>query len=183
LHSAREASEDPEQTPDPRAESLVRRVERISRWTYAVLGALVFLGDQSTKALVVDALPEHAIVPVIPHFLNFTHVSNAGAAFGLFSDSPSRWKTALLVIVSTALLAAVVSFVYRSRRLQWESGVGLALILGGAFSNLFDRIRNGRVVDFLDFYVRNYHWYTFNLADSAIVVGAAFLIVQVIISD
>lgn len=168
---------------DARTEKLLRRVERISRWMYVVLGLVVFFGDQATKALVVRTIPEHAVIPVIPHLLNFTNVSNSGAAFGLFSDSPSRWKTVLLIFVSTALLAAVVSFVYRSRHLHWEAGVGLALILGGAFSNLLDRVRTGQVVDFLDFYFHDYHWYTFNLADSAIVVGAVFLILQVIFAD
>jgi signal peptidase II len=165
------------------AETLAERVQRISRWVYVLIGVLVFAGDQATKALVVESIPEHAVVPVIPNFLNLTNVSNAGAAFGLFSDSPSPWKTAVLILLSVALLVAVVSFVWKVRRLQWEAGVGLALILGGAFSNLLDRIRVGRVVDFLDIYVRSHHWYTFNLADSAIVVGACFLILQVVFSD
>jgi signal peptidase II len=69
---------------------------------------------------------------------------------------------------------------WRNQRLRWETGVGLALILGGALSNLFDRIRFGRVVDFLDVYYRSYHWPTFNLADSAIVVGAGFLVFQLL---
>jgi signal peptidase II len=150
---------------------------------YVAIGVLVFAGDQMTKAMVVDSIPEHAVVPVIPRLLNLTHVANAGAAFGLFSDSPSPWKTALLIFLSAALLLAVGSFVWRVRRLQWEAGVGLALILGGAFSNLVDRVRTGHVVDFLDLYVRSYHWYTFNLADTAIVVGAFFLILQVAFYD
>jgi signal peptidase II len=162
---------------------LAVRVQRISRLMYVVIGLLVFAGDQLTKALVVESIPEHAVVPVIPHLLNLTHVSNAGAAFGLFSDTPSAWKTGVLIFVSAALLATVVSFVWRTHRLQWEAGVGLALILGGASSNLLDRVRMGRVVDFLDLYFRSYHWYTFNLADSAIVVGACFLILQVIFSE
>lgn len=164
-------------------ESVAERVRRISRYLYAAIGLLVLVGDQLTKALVVESIPEHAIVPVIPHFLNLTHVSNTGAAFGLFSDSPSPWKTALLIFISAALLLAVVSFVWRVRRLQWEAGVGLALIMGGAFSNLLDRVRAGRVIDFLDVYLRSYHWYTFNLADSAIVVGAGFLVLQVAFTE
>jgi signal peptidase II len=164
-------------------DTLASRVQRISRWMYVLIGLMVFAGDQATKMMVVESIPDHAIVPVIPHLLNLTNVSNAGAAFGLFSDSPSPWKTAMLIFLSAALLAAVVSFVWKARRLQWEAAVGLALILGGAISNLLDRIRVGRVVDFLDLYVRNYHWYTFNLADSAIVVGACFLILQVVSSD
>jgi signal peptidase II len=165
------------------SETLAERVQRISRWVYFLIGLLVFAGDQATKALVVVSIPEHAVIPVIPNFLNLTNVSNAGAAFGLFSDSPSPWKTVVLILLSVALLVAVVSFVRKVRRLQWEAGVGLALILGGAFSNLLDRVRVGRVVDFLDVYVRSYHWYTFNLADSAIVAGACFLILQVVFSD
>jgi signal peptidase II len=89
----------------------------------------------------------------------------------------------LLVLVSAALLVTVAAIVWKSPRLHWESGVGLALILGGALSNLVDRIRVGRVVDFLDVYVQSYHWPSFNLADSAIVVGALFLILQVIFSE
>ena len=165
------------------SETLTARVQRISRWMYVAIGVLVFTGDQLTKAMVVDSIPQHAVVPVIPHFLNLTHVSNAGAAFGLFSDSPSPWKTAILIFLSAALLIAVGSFVWKVRRLQWEAGVGLALILGGAFSNLLDRVRTGMVVDFLDVYIRSYHWYTFNLADTAIVIGALLLIIQVAFAE
>lgn len=165
------------------SEVLAVRVRSISRAVYAAIATVVFLGDQGTKALVENSIPEHAVIPVLPRCLNLTHVKNAGAAFGLFSDSPAPWKTAVLIIVSVALLVAVAGIVWRSRRLHWEAGVGLSLILGGALSNLLDRIRLGRVVDFLDVYLRSYHWPSFNLADSAIVVGAGFLILQVLFSD
>lgn len=148
-----------------------------------LIAIIVFVGDQVTKAMVENSIPEHAIVPIIPHFFNLTHVKNAGAAFGMFSDSPSPWKTGVLVLISAALLLTVIGFVWKNRQLHWEVSVGLALILGGATSNLLDRIRLGRVVDFLDVYYRSYHWYTFNLADSAIVVGAGFLILQVLSLD
>lgn len=165
------------------SESLAIRVRSLSRIIVAAIAILVFLGDQATKAMVDASIPEHAIIPVLPRFLNLTHTKNPGAAFGLFSDSPAPWKTALLIVISAGLLMTVVGIVWRNRRLQWEASVGLALILGGALSNLVDRIRFGRVIDFLDFYYHTYHWATFNLADSAIVVGAGFLILQVVVSE
>ena len=164
-------------------QALVTRVNRISRVAYVMIAAVVFAGDQATKALVERSIPMYQIVPIIPHFLNLTHSKNAGAAFGLFSDSPAQWKTAVLMLISVLLLVTVLAAVLKSRRLQWETGVALALILGGALSNLVDRARYGRVTDFLDFYFRGYHWFTFNLADSAIVVGAGFLILQLVFGD
>jgi signal peptidase II len=166
-----------------KAEAVAARARRISRFTYILIAAAVLVGDQATKDMVERWIPPYAVIPVIPHFFNLTHTQNAGAAFGLFSDSPTPWKTAALVIVSALLIATVVGVVWKSRRLEWEAGVGLSLILGGAVSNLLDRIRFGRVIDFLDFYYRSYHWFTFNLADSAIVVGAFFLILQMLFSE
>jgi signal peptidase II len=156
------------------------RVSRFRRLVWVVIAVAVFVGDQVTKAVVEDLIPEHTTVPLLPHFLNLIYTKNAGAAFGLFSDSPTAWKTVLLIVVSSLLLAMVFAVMWRNPQLRWETGVGLALILGGALSNLFDRIRLGRVVDFLDVYCRSYHWPTFNLADSAIVVGAGFLVFQLL---
>jgi signal peptidase II len=89
----------------------------------------------------------------------------------------------LLIVVSSLLLAMVIGVVWRNQQLRQVAGVGLALILGGALSNLFDRIRFGRVVDFVDVYYRSYHWYTFNLADASIVVGAGFLVFELLFLD
>ena len=150
------------------------------RILWVVIAGAVFVLDQVTKAAVDRLIPEHTTVPVLPHFLNLIHTKNAGAVFGLFSDSPAPWKTALLIIVSSLLLAMVIVVMWRNQQLRWETGVGLALILGGALSNLVDRIRFGRVVDFIDVYFRGYHWYTFNLADASIVVGAIFLVIQLL---
>ena len=156
------------------------RINRFSRAVWVVIAAAVFVADQLTKAAVERSIPEHATIPVVPHFLNLVHTKNAGAAFGLFSESPSAWKTVLLIVVSSLLLAMVIGVVWRNQQLRWLAGVGLALILGGALSNLFDRIRFGRVVDFVDMYFRGYHWYTFNLADASIVVGAGFLVFELL---
>jgi signal peptidase II len=163
-------------------ETVVPHTRNMPRLAYALIAAGVFVADQVTKGLVESRIPPFLVVPVIPHFFNLTNTKNPGAAFGLFADSPTPWKTAFLVVVSALLIATVISVVWRSRRLDWQAGLGLSLILGGALSNLADRIRFGRVVDFLDLYFRNYHWYTFNVADSAIVVGACLLIVRVMVS-
>ena len=165
------------------SEILAIRVQRLTRILCGVLVALIVAGDQFTKALVAGSIPEHAVIPLIPGVLNLTHVRNAGIAFGLFSDSPAPWKTALLVAVSGVLLAAIVVMIWRTRQLPWESGVGLSLMLGGALSNQIDRVRWGGVIDFVDVYVSSYHWPSFNLADSAIVVGAFCLVIHLFRSE
>jgi signal peptidase II len=163
--------------------SVPNRPHALSWILSALIVAAVAAGDQATKALVERRIPEHVVIPVLPGFFNLIHTTNVGAAFGLFSESPAPWKTILLIAVSAVLLVMVVAMLWRARSVRWLTSVGLALILGGALSNLFDRIRFGQVVDFLDFYYRSYHWATFNVADSAIVVGAGLLIVQVIFCD
>ena len=159
------------------------RVNSLQRVVWVVIAGGVFVADQVTKALVEATIPEHTTIRVLPYFLNLIHTNNAGAAFGLFSDSPSAWKTVLLTGVSGLLLVMVILVMWRNQQLRWETGVGLALILGGALSNLFDRIRFGRVVDFVDVYFRGYHWPTFNLADTTIVVGAGLLVFQLLFLD
>jgi signal peptidase II len=154
-----------------------------SRWQVAVLAVVVILIDQATKLLVIRRISEHDVIPIIPGFLNLTHSTNAGVAFGMFSESPALWKTVLLTAVSLGLLVIVMVMVWRARQLGLLAGSGLSMILGGALSNLADRIRAGAVVDFLDAYFRSYHWYTFNVADAAIVVGAGFLVIHLFQSD
>jgi signal peptidase II len=156
------------------------RVNTLRHVLLVVIAALVFVGDRVSKAVVEARIPEQATIPVVPHFFNLIHTRNAGAAFGLFADSPAPWRTFLLIGVSSLLLLMVLVMMWRSRQFRWGTGVALALIMGGALSNLFDRIRQGRVLDFLDVYWRDYHWPTFNLADSAIVVGAGWLVLQVL---
>jgi len=160
------------------------RVKIISRILMAVIAVAVFVADQKTKALVESRIPDRAVIPVVAGFFNLTNTKNSGAVFGIFSDSPVWWKTPLLIVISAALLIGVVILVLKTQKLRWEARLGLSLILGGALSNLYDRImRAGLVEDFLDFYIRSYHWATFNLADSAIVVGAGFIIFQVLFAD
>lgn len=171
---------EPDYKPMATSEPASHTGHRASRLLYGVVGAAVFAGDQLTKRAVERSIPLHATIPVIPHFFNLTYTVNSGAAFGLFSEDPSPWTIGLLILISLVLLAAVVTIVWKSRKMELGTGVALALILGGAASNLLGRVRYGRVVDFLDFYIRDYHWFTFNIADSAIVAGACLLILRLI---
>jgi signal peptidase II len=148
-----------------------------------VIAAGILAGDQITKAVVTHFITARTVISVIPHFFNLIYAENAGAAFSLFSASPAPWKTALLIAVRSVLLAVMIVLIWRSRRMRWAMGIGFSLIMGGALSNLIDCVRHGRVIDFLDVYYRSYHWPTFNLADSAIVVGAGLVVVQMLMSE
>lgn len=149
-----------------------------SRAFFLLLGGAVFLLDQASKWMVANAMALGEIRRVIPGLFNLTHVRNRGAAFGLLSNYDSPWPAVFLIAFSVAALALVLSLLWRGPAPL--TGVGLALILGGALGNLFDRLRDGSVVDFLDFHLGAYHWPAFNLADSAIVVGAVALVGEVL---
>ncbi|MGA8184033.1 MAG: signal peptidase II [Terriglobia bacterium] len=159
-----------------------RRLQAFYRIAYALIVVVIFAGDQITKHIVQDSIAHGEVITVIPGFFNLIHTENSGIAFSLFSGASSSWKLVLLIGVSLALLVTVVVVALKSRQMNWQTGVGLALVVGGASSNLIDRIRFGQVVDFLDVYYRNYHWPTFNVADSAIVVGAGLLLLDILIS-
>lgn len=142
--------------------------------------AAVAVVDQATKALVVAELPLHQTIPIVPGLLNLTHVRNTGAAFGLFNQSDFAYKPlvmaalAVLALLGVALYAAQLPAGHRLPR------VGLALVLGGALGNLVDRVRQGYVVDFVDAYWRDWHFWAFNVADSAITVGVCLLILDLL---
>lgn len=145
-----------------------------------LIAFLVVLLDRTAKWLVATNIPLHDSIPVIPAFFRITHVENTGAAFGLFADSPSEWKIAVLVLFSIVALVIVSALLWRNSHHISTTGVGLALILGGALGNLWDRLVSGRVVDFLLFYLGQYQWPAFNVADSAIVIGAGLLVLEIL---
>jgi len=145
-----------------------------------LIALLVVLLDRVTKWAVARQIPLHDGIQVIPGFFRLAHVENRGAAFGLFADSPAQWKIAMLVMFSIVALVVVSALLWRNSHAMTSTGVGLALILGGAVGNLWDRLLNGKVVDFLLFYLGQYQWPAFNVADSAIVVGAALLVVEIL---
>jgi len=144
------------------------------------LALLVLLLDRVAKQMVARDIPLHDSIPIVPRFFYLTHVQNRGAAFGLFADSPAEWKVALLIAFSVIALVIVSTLLWRSSHTMTSTGVGLALILGGALGNLWDRLLHGRVVDFLLFYLGSYQWPAFNVADSAIVVGAGLLLFEIL---
>ncbi len=145
-----------------------------------LIALLVVLLDRVSKWLVAGNITLHDSVTVLPGFFRLTHVQNSGAAFGLFADSSSEWKVAILVLFSLLALAVVSALLWKNSHSMSTTGVGLALILGGALGNLWDRLLTGHVVDFLDFYLGTYHWPAFNIADSAIVVGALLLVGEIL---
>jgi signal peptidase II len=145
-----------------------------------LIAVLVVLLDRLSKWLVAGKITLHDSISVLPGFFRLTHVQNSGAAFGLFAESSSEWKVAILILFSILALAVVSALLWKNSHSMTVTGVGLALILGGAVGNLWDRLLTGRVVDFLDFYLGSYHWPAFNIADSAIVVGALLLVGEIL---
>jgi signal peptidase II len=146
----------------------------------------VFAVDRWTKWMVetrFDAYDGNATKTVIPGFFNIVHSRNAGVAFGMFADSSGRLRTPLLIGLSVLAVLLLAAMLWRIDRLDTPSATGLALIFGGAMGNVFDRVRVGSVTDFLDFYLRGYHWYTFNVADASIFTGACLLILSMLRSE
>jgi signal peptidase II len=153
-----------------------------ARGIHLLLALLVVLFDRWTKSVVAVRIPLYTHIQIIPGFFRLTHTENTGAAFSLFADSPSHWRTALLIGFSVIAMMVVVALLWKQRQALSLTGIALSLILGGAFGNLWDRIARGQVVDFLLFYVKQYQWPVFNLADSAIVVGASLLVIEMLFS-
>jgi signal peptidase II len=147
---------------------------------HALLVAAIILLDQATKALIVRAVPVYSSVRVIPGFADLTHIHNKGAILGFFSQSESPWMPFILLGLNLAALALVLW--YYSKTAIEERGVrtALALIVGGAVGNMIDRIVRGYVVDFIELAVGRFHWPTFNVADSAITIGAVLLLFTVV---
>jgi signal peptidase II len=151
-----------------------------ARTLHFLLALLVVLLDRWTKRLVAARIAMYTHIQIIPGFFRLTHTENTGAAFSLFADSPSHWKTAMLIGFSFVAMVIVSVLLWRQSRALTVTGIALSLILGGAVGNLWDRIASGRVVDFLLFYIQQYQWPVFNLADSAIVIGAALLVIEIL---
>jgi signal peptidase II len=144
------------------------------------LSLAVLALDQLTKAAIRGLLPVHASWTVVPGFLDFTHVQNTGAAFGLLNATEFPFKAALLALVATCALVGIAAYAARLSVHQRVARIGLSLILGGAAGNLIDRLAVGYVVDFVDVYWRGWHFWAFNVADSAITIGVTLMLIDML---
>jgi signal peptidase II len=144
------------------------------------IAAAVVVLDQVVKAIVRSTFELHESVVVIPSFFNLTRVHNYGAAFGLMNAAEFPFKTVVLSIVATLALGALSWYGATLPAEQRLARLGLAFIIGGAAGNLIDRLRSGYVVDFVDLYWRDWHFWAFNVADAAITVGVSLMILDLL---
>jgi len=158
-------------------------VELPRRGLSLTIALSVFVLDRLTKVLIernVSLWDSHS---VIPGFFDIVHAQNKGAAFGIFNDGDSSLRTFLLIGVSLAVLVFVSMLLFRPAKAGFSASrlttVALSMVLGGALGNLWDRATNGMVTDFLEFYFRSYRFAAFNIADSAITVGAFLLLLDI----
>lgn len=152
------------------------RERRLEIWVPLVILAL----DQLTKAIVRATLPLHASVTIVPGLVDLTHVRNTGAAFGLLNTADFPFKTVVIAFIAAAALVGVAMYAKSLAHHHVAARLGLALIIGGAAGNLIDRLVAGSVVDFVDVYWRTYHFWAFNVADSAITIGVAIMILDML---
>jgi len=145
---------------------------------YLLISLTVLAVDQWSKWLVEMQLDPHHVVPIIPKLLNLTNVRNTGVAFGLFAAHDNASRTWVLSLLGMAALGFRAYYFRQIHHRERGLLVALALVLGGAIGNLIDRLASGGVTDFIDFYLGRYHWHTFNVADSAITIGIALMILS-----
>jgi signal peptidase II len=144
------------------------------------ISALVVLVDRLTKNIVMEHLPNGQAHTVIPGIFRISDVHNTGAAFSMFAENASP-VTVRNILIAFSVIAVIIllGMLWRAGRAVTLTSVALALILGGAFGNLYDRVRYHYVVDFLEVRIIHYHWPDFNVADSCIVIGACLLLIEI----
>lgn len=145
-------------------------------WRHSWIVLVVYVFDQLTKFLATDYLLQKGVVEVTS-FLNLVLVHNTGAAFG-FLSSADGWQNLFFIFVAVAASIFILWMISRLHRNELLLAIGLMLILGGALGNLTDRLFHGYVIDFIDVYYGTWHWPAFNVADSAITVGAVLLVMD-----
>ena len=151
-------------------------MDSVKKYTGLVtIAGITVLVDQITKGIVMHTFALHENIQVIPGFFALTHIRNTGGAFGLLAGEATLMRTLFFLAVAISALGIVVCFYTRLTAGKPWIAVAFAMIFGGALGNLIDRVRFGEVIDFLDFHIGAAHWPAFNIADSAISIGAAIL--------
>ena len=145
-----------------------------------LIAAAILILDQAVKVLVRSRLELYESVIVIPGVLSLTRVHNTGAAFGLMNAMDFPYKTVVVALIATAALSGLALYAATLDPAQRLSRLGLAFIIGGAAGNLIDRLTYGYVLDFVDAYYGNWHFWAFNVADAAITVGVALMILDIL---
>jgi signal peptidase II len=151
-----------------------------TRLRFLWLTLAVVLLDRATKAWFESQTPEGWRHELVHHFLYLVHASNPGIAFSFFADSSSHWTRIILIAGSVVVIALLAWFLVSSSSGGRMTAAGLALLLGGATGNVTDRILHGAVTDFFEVWLGSYHYPAFNVADSAITIGAVLLIIDVL---
>ena len=150
------------------------------RFRAYAIAAAVFLADRLTKWLIETRVSFSDTYKIIPGFFDIVRSENRGVAFGIFNDGTSELRSFFLVALSLAAVVGVAFVLRKAHQMDRVSLWAFALILGGAAGNVFDRIVHGRVTDFLELYAGEYHWPTFNVADSAIVIASGLLVIDLL---
>ena len=158
---------------------VVERRPIVSPLEVVAIGTIVVV-DQISKLIVRSTIPLYAKHVVIPNLLDVTHVQNTGAAFGLLNAADFPYKSAVMIGIATLALVAISLYARQLGAHERLSRYGLALILGGAFGNLIDRAMAGYVVDFVDVYWGEAHFWAFNVADAAITIGAILVLLEMV---
>ncbi len=150
---------------------------RLTEW--AAIAGIVAM-DQLTKLLIVNRLELHESVPIVPSLLDFTHVRNTGAAFGFLNGVNFPGKPLVIALVALVALVGVAAYAAHLPAEHRLARAGLMAVIGGAAGNLVDRLRQGYVVDFVDVYWRDWHFWAFNVADAAITIGVTIIILDLL---
>lgn len=152
--------------------------QKSARWF--VLALLIVVADRATKFAVERYTPRSFHRAVIPGLVTLVHSRNPGIAFGLLADAGSRWVAAILIACAALAVALLAWLLATSRAGGRPRQVGISLILGGAAGNLIDRLAQGGVTDFFEVGLGSYRWPAFNVADSAITIGALLVVLELL---
>jgi len=148
-----------------------------------IFGAIaVIVLDQITKVVITEKLFMYGTHKVIEGFFSLVYVMNPGAAFGFLAGAPEIFRYFFFIGITSLAMLLIIYYILKSKEERLPVIISLTLIFGGAVGNLIDRIRFGAVVDFLDFYIGTWHWPAFNVADSAISIGAVLMVWEMLVN-